>query len=174
MTLTLSQGLYGCVSRDGYSQGGRTGATRIPALKGRPRYRYKDAYASLVVSVTIEASVTQFSYWQSFWTTIRNGTDPFIMTLMMDSALIYNQSEEQYVVQALGQWTATQTPARRWRITLDVEVPSAIKYNLTACDVIWAVTSAEDDIWAGPITDPADDIIAPCPNVNPPDILEPT
>jgi len=165
MIPVLEQGLYGCVTRDGYTQTAEQSATRMPALRGRPRYRLRDTRASYVVNITMEMSDAQFSYWQTFWASLRHGTDPFEMTLMMDAVLVYNSIDEVYTVQARGPWTSSLSPAGRWVVSLTVEVPSDIQYSLTQCDVIWAGPiddPAVDDIWAGPITDPAEDVIVPC------------
>ena len=172
MTPELQQGLYGHVSPAGYTQTASQATYRLPSLNGRPRYRLKNTEITFAVNVTIEADDTQFSYWQSFWRGIRGGLDPFIMTLMMDSALTYDQQNERYIVQALGPWSSALSPDGHWQIQLTVEVPSTIAYQITACDVIWALVEAEDDIWAGDITDLPEDVINPCPFIDPQQILE--
>ena len=168
---SLPEGMAGCVTKEGYSYVQNRSADRLFALKGRPRYRLKDANASYHVTVNMEATQAQFNTFQSLWNgPIQRGNNQFIMRLTMDAALIYNAANEAYVVRAVEPWSANNVSWDRWVITMTVEVPAAIAYQITICDVIYGgpITDlAADDIYGGPITNLATDIIAPCEGVNP-------
>ena len=166
---SLDTNIAGCVSKAGYSYILRPAMDRLPALRGRPRYRLKGLAPSFEVSVTVEMDNAQFSAWQAFWAgPVEKGAKPFVMRLTMDAALIFSEQDEAYVVQATGPWNATRGPNDRWQVAITLEVPAAIAYQITICDVIYGgpITDlATDDIWAGHPGDLPPDVITPCSEV---------
>ena len=168
MTPYLDPAVYGCASVDPYSYSKRASEYRLPAFRGRPRYRLRDIWASYEVDVSYTMDAGTFAAWQSFWRdSIANGSQPFAMWLMLSTNAIY-YSGEVYTAKAIGQWSGTMVAGNYWHVKLRVELPGSILVIGTLCDVLYGgpiYDPALDSVYGGPITDLAADNIAPCGKV---------
>ena len=158
-----------CVSRTSYGYEKRSSTYRLPALKGRPRYRLRDTWASYVVNLQWEFTGDQWLQFQQFWSdSINAGADPFEMRLQLDSAFASHTGEEIYQVHATEGFQATIDAHQIWTVRLQVEVAGGFRIGLVICPVIYGgpITNlAGNDYYGGPITDLAMDIIEPCPGI---------
>lgn len=168
--IVLSPDMYGCVSREAYAYTKNPSQVRQDTIRGRPRYRLKDPGSMYVVNTTFNLPLESgLSAWQDFWESIDFGTKPFKAYLMFDSAEHFAATENPFTVRAMGAWTATTVRSNYCRINLDLEIANAdIIYDF--CDKIYGgplYALSLDDISGGPITDLAEDVIHPCPGVDP-------
>ena len=113
---TYPAAVLGCPRPDGY------GVTEGPAfdtqdgLKGRPRSRLRDTLPSTQFSLKFDFSDSQFNGWQSWWASLRGGTDWFTINLIVDVI-----SGTDFECHALKPWSSQRTKDGRWVVTLDVE-----------------------------------------------------
>ena len=158
-----------CVSQTAYGYGKRSSTYRLPALKGRPRYRLRDTWAAYVVNIQWEFTPDQYAEFQDFWyNQINAGNDYFEMRLMLDDPEFYNTGNEVYKVHAVEGFQSTFAAPGYWTVRLDVEVPAGYRNNLAQCLEIYGGpvdNLAGDDYYGGPVDNLADDIIAPCDDV---------
>ena len=165
--ITLDPDIHGCVRREGYGYQPSQSSTRLPALKGRPRYRLKDVWPTYIVNASFVFQT--MAEWNAFWAATGYGTDPFIAYLMLDSPDNFLETGGEYVVRAVGPWTGTTTPAQLWKVSIQLEVSDgALLY--VYCDDIYGgplIGLSPNDIYGGPIDGLSGDEIAPCPGVDP-------
>ena len=107
--------IYGCISQSGYAATRISALRSMPALKGRTRAKFKDAYPAWGFSVQIEMSTAQFYGWQQFWTSIGKGADWFLMDLMVDEDM------NEFTVHATGPFVSTFTTDNQWDVSLGLE-----------------------------------------------------
>ncbi len=127
-----------CVSRTSYGYSKRPSTRRLPALKGRPRYRLRDSWATYQVQVEWVFTQEQFEEFHTFWyDTIRAGVDPFEMQLMMDDQAYYGLGGEIYQVHAIEGFQATVDAHQMWTVRLPLEVAGGFRIGIVNCPIIW-------------------------------------
>ena len=143
----------------------------MPAYKGRPRYRLKDTRAVYEVDVTYVWDRVTYAAFLDFWAnSLEYGSQSFIMSIMLDEAAVYAGGAEQYIVHAVETYTAAYSRWDEWVVTFKVEVPGGFRTDLFSCPELYGGpigALAIDDIYGGPIDALAEDIITPCPGVDP-------
>lgn len=159
----------GCVSQTSYGYNKRASTYRLPALKGRPRYRLRDTWASYVVTLQWEFTPSQYAAFQTFWyDQINAGSDTFEMRLMMDDYQVFDDGTEIYQVHAVEGFNSTFSQTNLWTVRLQVEVAGGFRVGIVVCPVIFAGTPdspAPNSYYPGTPDNLATDIIAPCPGV---------
>ena len=158
-----------CVSSTSYNYTKRPSTRRLPALKGRPRYRLRDTWATYVVDLVWVYTEEQYAQFQTFWyDQINAGADSFDMRLMMDDHSYFTQQQEIYTVHATGGFSSSIDAHLLWTVRLQVEVPGGFRIGQVFCPTIYGgpiTDPATDEYYGGPITDLATDIIEPCDGV---------
>lgn len=161
----------GCVSTRAYSYTKREATQRLPAIKGRPRYRRKDAHASYLVSLLFEFTEEQWEEFQDFWyDDLESGLKWFTIPLMLDDPEFYQGGSERYLVHATEGFQVAYGNDYLYTVSLRVEVSGGFRTNQADCPIIYGGpidSLAPDSIYGGPIDALAEDIIIPCPGVDP-------
>lgn len=160
-----------CVARRGYGYTKRDSTYRLPALKGRPRYRLRDTWASYVMTIEFDFTYEQYGEFQRFWfDDINAGVDPFVIPLLLDDFDFFNNTEELYVAHAVEAFTSSYSDPGYWTVAVPIEISGGFRTNLFDCPIIYGgpITAlATDVIYAGTPSAPSEDIIVPCPGVDP-------
>lgn len=161
----------GCVSSRVYSYTKREATYRLPALKGRPRYRRRDTHASYIVTVLFEFTEEQWQEFQDFWyNAIDVGIGYFTIPLLLDDPVYFQQTPEVYVAHALDGYQVTYGSDFLYTVSLQLEIAGGFRTNQATCPVIYGGpidNLAPDTIYGGPIDALAGDTIIPCPGVDP-------
>lgn len=155
-----------CVNRRAYGYTKSSSTYRLPALKGRPRYRLRDSWASYIVSVEWEFTDDQYEEFQRFWyDDLDAGVKFFTIRLMLDERDFYNSGVEVYVAHAMSGFQSTYDTDRIWTVRMEIEIAGGFRAGLIDCDIIIGDLSSPDVIYAGtPDVLPPDDI-APCEGI---------
>lgn len=160
-----------CVSQTNYGYTKRDSVRRLPALKGRPRYRLLDVSASYILDLTFTFTPEQYAEFQTFWYhEIDAGLGYFFIRLMLDDVAYYNQGTETYQAHATGPFDSRYSTTNLWTVRMSIEVAGGFRTDPGFCDDIYGGpvdNLAPDDIYGGPISNLATDDIAPCPYVDP-------
>ena len=160
-----------CVSSRAYGYTKRDAGRRLPTMKGRPRYRLRDAWASYVMTVEFDFTPAQYQEFQEFWYGDLNaGLGSFIIGLSLDDPDFYNDQAEQYVAHATGGFNSSYNSYGLWNVTMPIEIAGGFRTNIAACPIIYGGpidALAPDTIYGGPIDALAGDVIVPCPGVDP-------
>lgn len=140
-------------------------------MKGRPRYRLKDTWASYVMTVHYLFTESQYQEFLNFWfNEIKGGLEPFTIHLMLDDENYYRANDEIYMTRATASFDSNSAPHNLWEVSFPIEIAAGFRTNLFDCPSIYGgpiSAPAADDIYGGPITALAPDVIVPCPGVDP-------
>jgi len=160
----------GCPTQT-YSYTKRPSFYRMPALKGRPRYRLKDGFAPYKTRLNFAFVNQQFLLFQKFWAEdLDHGVHGFVLPLMLDDASFFNTGQELYEVHAVGPYQASVDNSHIWSVNFEVEVYTRFRTDFYQCPVIYGgpiSAPAEDTVYGGPIDNLATDVIVPCEAVDP-------
>ena len=85
--------------------------------RGRNVHRLKDIEIKDTLTLSFSFDAPQFNGWQSFWSSLNNGLEPFEVEVLMGGLPTTDMT-----VQALGGWTSSMTVAERYVVTLQVQV----------------------------------------------------
>jgi len=162
---------FGLALVDGYSITRGQSTYRMPALLGRPRVRRKDMWPVYRFNVSYEFSKEDFASWQQFWIAAGQGAQPFFMRLKLTTNQLLLGREDYTLVQPVGTWQASLMDGNvPWRVTLTVEASGGTAIVATPCDIYYGgpiQMPSPDNVYGGPITALATDVVGPCPEVNP-------
>lgn len=160
-----------CVNRSSYGYTKRESTYRLPAVKGRPRYRLRDSYASYTATVQFEYTPEQYGQFLDFWfNELEAGLGEFLLELMLDDADFYNSNFEVYRVHATAPYQAAYNGVNLWTVSIPIEIQSGFRSNIFDCPVIYGgpiQTPAPDFIYGGPVSSLAADVIVPCGGILP-------
>lgn len=162
-----------CVSKQTYGYRKSESFYRLPALKGRPRYRLRDTWATYNITISFAFTNDQYEQFLNFWyNDISAGLDPFLIRLMMDDAVFYKDNDELYQVHATSTFNANAVSFNLWSVQIPIQVAGGFRTNLFDCPIIYGGpidSLAVDVIYAGTPSSPSEDIIVPCPGIDPND-----